>query len=135
MRFFFLIFFFFFAGCVQKNKIPRGILPQDEMRHIIWDLMRADKFTETYIIKDTTRNKKTESIKLYEQIFRIYNTNLEKFQKSLTFYEGRPDLLKVIIDSLRSNEKYVMEDQYKETKSKPIDSLIKKSKLKVRPEE
>ena len=135
MKFFPLIFFFLLAGCVQKNKIPRGILLQDEMRHIIWDLMRADKFTESYIMKDTTRNKKNESIKLYEQVFRIHNTNLEKFQKSLTFYEGRPDLLKVIIDSLRSNEKYVMEDQYKETKPKPIDSLIKKGKLKVRPGE
>jgi Domain of unknown function (DUF4296) len=100
-----LIFLFIlsFAGCKSRDKIPKNILPQSEMETVLWDMIRADKFlTDFILIKDTSLNKDTASINLYQQIFRIHHISKEKFQQSFAFYRAHPDLLKVILDSLNS---------------------------------
>jgi len=96
-------------SCVRNNKIPKEILPQNEMRKVMWDMMRADAYVTDFIMKDSSRNQKTESAILYEKIFQLHSTTQETFKKSLLFYESRPDLFKVIADSLRSDEKKVQE--------------------------
>jgi hypothetical protein len=135
-----LLFCFFVItsfGCVQKNKIPGDVLPQNKMRSIMWDLMVADAYISEYIQKDSTKNAPAESLRLYEQVFRLHATDKEAFKKSLVFYQSRPDLLKVITDSLRNDEKRVMERQYGGSKPKP-DSTVKKpgpdtSLIKIKP--
>lgn len=110
----FLLFIFpviFYISCIRDNKIPKGILPQNEMRKVMWDLMRADAYVSEVIMKDSTCNKQAESAILYEKVFGIHNTTKETFLKSMAFYESRPDLLKLVMDSLRSDEKKVQEYQ------------------------
>src|SRR6188474_2211864 len=101
--FLFFILAIFFSACVRNNKIPKGIISQNEMRKLMWDLMRADAYISDFVMKDSTRNQKAESAKLYEQVFTIHSTTEDVFKKSLAFYQSRPDLLKVITDSLRSD--------------------------------
>ena len=114
-------------GCIQDKKLPKDIIPQNEMRKIMWDLMRADAYVATFIMKDSTRNQKTESAILYEKIFDIHSTSREAFKKSLAFYESRPDLFKAISDSLRSDERRALEYQ---TEKKPeLDTTLRKIKL------
>ena len=114
-------------GCIQDKKIPKDIIPQNEMRKIMWDLMRADAYVATFIMKDSTRNQKSESAILYEKIFDIHSTSREAFKKSLAFYESRPDLFKAISDSLRSDERRALEYQ---TEKKPeLDTTLRKIKL------
>ena len=129
MRISYLIFFLFLIpGCKNDDKVPKGIISQNEMRKLMWDLMRADAYVSDFIMKDSSRNQKTESAALYEQIFRIHSTNQETFKKSLAFYESRPDLMKPIGDSLRSDEKKTQEYQ---NYIKPLksDTTLKKMKL------
>ena len=96
------------------------------MRKIMWDLMRADAYVTDFLMKDSTRNQKAESAILYEKIFDIHSTSQEAFKKSLAFYQSRPDLFKVISDSLRSDEKNVQ--QYDE-KRPQLDTTFRKMKL------
>ena len=101
------------------------------MRKIMWDLMRADAYVSDFIMKDSTRDKKAESAVLYEKIFAIHSTTQEAFKKSMAFYQTRPDLLKVITDSLRSDEKRV--ETYQDYKRpQKLDTAIKKAKLNQR---
>ena len=127
--FLFIILTVFAAGCTRDKRIPKGILSQNEMRKIMWDLMRADAYVADFIMKDTTRkhDQKAESALLYEQVFDMHSTTKEIFIKSRNFYESRPDLLKVITDSLRSDERKV---QQKPTYKIPQkDTSVKKIKL------
>jgi len=94
----------------------------------MWDLMRADAYVSNFIMKDSTRDKNTESGILYEKVFAIHSTTQEAFQKSMTFYESRPDLLKVITDSLRSDEKKVQNYEDYSKKPQQIDTTSKKIK-------
>ena len=125
MRYFvFIAFTILIFGCKGNDKIPKDIISQNEMRKIIWDLMRADAYASNFIMPDSTRNLKAESAALYEKVFAIHSTTQEAFKKSMAFYESRPDLLKAITDSLRSDEKRVQTYQdYK--KPLPPDTIKK----------
>ena len=130
MKFFLSIIFFsiIIPACIQKNRVPKEILGQHEMTHVMWDLLKADELVYNNSTKDSTINKKQESVKLYEQVFRIHGTSREKFEKSLAFYQNRPDLLKVVMDSLRN-----FEGKFGEAQSRtPFfqDSIESKIKLK-----
>jgi hypothetical protein len=126
--FLFFILTIFFSACVRNDKIPKGIISQNEMRKLMWDLMRADAYIADFVMKDSTRNQKAESAKLYEQVFTIHATTEEVFKKSLAFYQSRPDLLKVITDSLRSDEKKAQEYQGLEKKPQ-IDTAFRRMRL------
>ena len=95
------------------------------MRKLMWDLMRADAYIADFVMKDSSRNQKTESAILYEEVFTIHSTTADVFKRSLAFYQSRPDLLKVITDSLRSDEKKAQE--YHSPDKKPqIDTTLRK---------
>jgi hypothetical protein len=115
-------------SCVRNNKIPKEILPQNEMRKVMWDMMRADAYVTDFVMKDSTRDQKKESAILYEKVFRIHSTTQEAFKKSLSFYQSRPDLFKVISDSLRSDEKKVQES-LNYIKKPQVDTTYRKMNL------
>ena len=128
MRFFlFIILIISNFGCIRDNKVPKDVIPQNQMRKIMWDLMRADAYVTDFVMKDSTRDKKAESAKLYEKVFDIHFTTREIFKKSLAFYESRPDLFKAISDSLRVDEK--QSQQYHDEKKPQIDTTLRKMKL------
>jgi len=128
MKFFlFIILIISNFACIRDNKVPKDVIPQNQMRAIMWDLMRADAYVSDFVMKDSTRDKKTESAKLYEKIFDIHVTSQEAFKKSLAFYQNRPDLFKVISDSLRADEK--KSQQYPDEKKPQIDTTLRKMKL------
>ena len=101
MRFFTVIFVLaaLVVSCSKKEK-KQAILSENNMREVMWDMIRADQYVSDFIMKDSTRNKKNESIKLYDEIFQIHKITREQFKKSLDYYGSRPDLFKPIIDSL-----------------------------------
>ena len=114
-------------SCVQKNKIPEDILSQEKMRQIMWDLIRTDAYVSDFLSRDSTINLDESRLKLYEQVYRLHTINRETFKKSLTFYQSRPDLLKIITDSLRVDEKKATEEQHN-NKPLPADTILSKPK-------
>ena len=95
------IFFLLTAAC-RDNGVPGKVLPQKKMQSILWDLLRADQFLADYVLnKDSTLNKKTESQKYYQEVFDIHNITREEFQRSFSYYQSHPALMKAIMDSIR----------------------------------
>jgi hypothetical protein len=88
-----------FFSCSEKEQ-KKDILPENEMREVMWDMMRADQYVAAFLLKDSTRTKKDESIRLYEEIFHIHKITREEFKASFDYYSSRPDLFRPIIDSL-----------------------------------
>ena len=118
-----IFFSLLIVSCKSKHAIPAGILSQKKMQAVLWDMMRADQFLANYVLnRDTSLNKKTESIKRYQQILEINQVSKEKFQHSFLFYKSHPALLKVIMDSIANIPVAPPEEIYKHKKRK--DSLI-----------
>ena len=96
---FFLVVFLF--GCTNTTKTPAGIVSSQKMEAILWDLIQADRFSTLFLVKDSTEvNVNLENIKLYQRVFDIHKISKDDFIKSYKFYLGRPDLTKVIFDSI-----------------------------------
>jgi hypothetical protein len=112
-----LFVFILLAACKNKDGVPGNVLPRLKMQSVLWDMMRADQFLSNYLLnKDTSLNKKSETIKLYEQIFHIHHITKEEFKTSLSFYRSHPLILKEIMDSL-SNKKIIIPADTTKTKS------------------
>ncbi len=71
------------------------------MQSVLWDVMRADEFIIYQATKDSTFNRRKESIELYKHVLDTHNITEEDFKKSMNFYQKRPDLLKIVLDSLQ----------------------------------
>lgn len=89
------------AGCSEKDKIPSNVLDKEQMGAILWDMMQADQYAANYLIKDSAKvNVKMETLKLYEEVFRLHKVTRDEFRKSFQFYQDRPDITRVLFDSL-----------------------------------
>lgn len=94
-----LAIFFTLTSCGDEGEIPKGIFPVDRMKVIMFDVISAQEMAQVVANKDTTAARQ-KTFELYQQVFDIYKINREDFFKSFTYYEGHPDQLKVLTDSL-----------------------------------
>jgi hypothetical protein len=92
-------------ACSNDKSIPSGILSQDKMTGVLWDMIEADQYAQT-IAKDTAfvdsadLNLKLENLRLYEQVFQLHHVTRDEFRKSYKYYMDHPDLTQVLFDSL-----------------------------------
>jgi hypothetical protein len=109
-----LLLFIFAVGCSSKDKIPSGIIPQDKMEKILWDMIQADQYAALYLVKDSARvNVKMETLKLYQQVFQLNKVSRDEFRESFQFYLGRPDLTRTVFDSLLTRANRQRADSYR----------------------
>ena len=87
-------------GCGGKNKGESAILSREKMIGVMWDIFRANAFTDLYIKRDSLKNPVMENVKLQQQIFSIHKTNKEQFYRSYEYYSLRPDQMQIILDSV-----------------------------------
>lgn len=117
------------AGCTDKDKIPAGVLPKEKMQKVLWDVIQAERYRETFI-RDSSKDLKAETFKLYAQVFAIHKVTKDEFAKSYKFYMSRPDIAREMFDSLATQANRAREEMYK---PKPLDTAkvhIDSSKVK-----
>jgi hypothetical protein len=98
-------------SCTDKDKIPKGVLPKDKMESVLWDMLEAERYRTTFI-KDSAKIK-TETFKLYAEVFAIHQITKDQFIKSYKFYMSRPDIARDMFDSLSTRANRRREDLYK----------------------
>ena len=101
------------VSCSSKEDIPNDVLKQPQMQAVLWDMLRADEFVTNYVKNDSLHKMKDESIRLYEDIFLLHKTNKKQFVRSIMFYNGHPELLKPVLDSLESRKNTIMQDVHR----------------------
>ena len=83
------------------STVPSGVIGKEEMGDILWDIMQADQYAANYIVKDSGKvNVKMETLKLYEEVFRMHKVSRDEFRKSFQFYQDHPDITRTMFDSL-----------------------------------
>jgi hypothetical protein len=91
----------FITACSNRTGIPNDIIPPDSMYIIMKDVIIANEYSVQYLSKDSLRRDKLKANQdLFEAIFKLHHTTRAEFKNSLNFYESRPDLNKMIFDSL-----------------------------------
>ena len=68
-----LILVLVISACTDNTKIPDGIIRQQKMEKIFWDMLQADRFVNTYVLntKDSLPVRKKEAAIFYERVFQM----------------------------------------------------------------
>jgi hypothetical protein len=71
------------------------------MESLMWDMAQADQYAALYLAKDSAHiYRKTETLRLYEQVFRLHQVSREEFSKSYQYYLKHPKLNQLLSDSV-----------------------------------
>jgi hypothetical protein len=104
-----ILFFILFFLLSCNNKLPKGILEEKKMEKVLWDILKVDTYSKTYIAKDSTKNAAIENAKMQQQIFDLHKITKDQFYKSYNYYLANGDLIKPLLDSIANKaniEKY-----------------------------
>jgi hypothetical protein len=101
MRHLLILVFFMLSACTNNDRIPDDIIGKEKMERILWDMIQADRFSTQFLAKDSAKlDVKKETFILYDQVFQVNKVTKDQFIKSYKYYLSRPDITKVIFDSL-----------------------------------
>jgi len=84
--------------------MPKGVLPKKKMQEVMWDMIRAGEFLNSYVYKDTSIDKVAESQKWYSKIYQLHKITKTDFDKSYAYYQAHPVLMKELLDSLSKKQ-------------------------------
>jgi hypothetical protein len=110
------------VSCTDKDKIPKGVLGKEKMQKVLMDMIEAERFRDGFIVYDSSKDQKTETFKLYAQVFELNKISKDEFIKSYKFYMSRPDIAREIFDSLSSQAAKLRENL---NKPAPLDTAAK----------
>jgi len=109
------------AACVGKDSVPSDVIKPDSMKSVVWDMIQADQYVKLYLVKDSCDiDVHAETIRLYQEIFRLHHVTQQEFARSYQFYLAHEDLNKLIFDSLAEQNKRARHQQFNFPKSKLI---------------
>jgi len=84
------------------GKNTKSVLPVNEMKIVMWDMMNADNWYNSITLKDSMALKDKRNVALYQQVFKTHQITQEQFYNSYHHYELHPDEMKILFDSLES---------------------------------
>lgn len=121
-----LIFSIWFLLNSCKNSAPSGIIKQEKMQEILWDVFRADALSHQIISSDSSKSLPDETVKLTDKVFSIHNITREQFEKSYSYYTQHPEIMRTMLDSLSAQQTRINNIEMSH-RSKPviIDSIKK----------
>ena len=95
------------VACSEKDKLPKDILPEKQMRELMWDMIRTGEFLNGFVTnKDSSVSKKPEMEKWFAKVYQLHKVNREVFNKNYAYYQSHPALMKSILDTLAKRQIY-----------------------------
>ncbi|HEX5667825.1 MAG TPA: DUF4296 domain-containing protein [Chitinophagaceae bacterium] len=120
MRLIILILLIFAFSCGRKDKVPEGVLEPAKMEKVMTDLLMSESFTESYLLLDTSKKRDEWFTGELNKVLAIQDVTQDQIRKSLDFYRTRPDLFKVIVDSINARAQRNRDKVYDMEKRKRI---------------
>ncbi|MBP6686248.1 MAG: DUF4296 domain-containing protein [Lacibacter sp.] len=90
----------FFFACSNSKKTPEYVLAPEKFQKVLTDVMLVDALTTERLFRDTALKLKDENAAYFLKIFEMHGVTKNEFMRSYNFYLSRPDLLRVIADSI-----------------------------------
>lgn len=94
-----VVLVFSLASCVEKTD-SGTVLGKEKMQAVFWDVLQAEAFTQNFVKKDSTKDEKIENASLQRKIFELHKISREDFTASYEYYNARPELMKIMLDSM-----------------------------------
>ena len=121
MRLTILILMIFIFSCSGKDKVPEGVLEPAKMEKVMTDLLMSESFAESYLLIDTSKKRDEWFTGELNKVLAVQGVTQDQVRKRLDFYKTRPDLFKVIIDSINARAQRNRDKIYDQEKKKAIN--------------
>ncbi len=112
------IFIFLYACTSSDRTIPSDVIPLNEMKLLVWDMMQAGELADVYKENDTTEILDTTT-QIYKQVLTLHKTDKQKFYNSFAYYEDHPLLNKQLFDSVLAYGNRQREGRFKKRMQLP----------------
>lgn len=89
----------FIVSCSQKRASKVEIVDEDKMAYIMYDVLLAESYVESYLMKDTTLDKDSLLKVEMDKVLKVYGINSATFSESYLYYKAHPVQLEIIMDS------------------------------------
>lgn len=107
----FLFAMYLIACGGDEKKIPKDILPINQMKFIVWDLIQSGEYAKSFIEKDTS--KKNINTAYLAAALKLHKISKEDFFKSFNYYQAHPLLNQELFDSITSYAQRQRNGMYK----------------------
>lgn len=98
------------TSCSRSGRVPSDVIGREEMGNILFDIGVAEGYVETYVYKDSLKNRDSLLRSELDKVLSIHHVSREEFLRSYGFYKSRPSIFKVMVDSLQARSQ---REQYK----------------------
>jgi hypothetical protein len=120
--------FFLMFSCSEKNRVPDNVLTPEKFEAVFKDIIIADALNTERSFKDTAVKIPNENASYFLKVYEMHGVTKNQFMVSYNYYLSRPDLLKVITDSVSAQLTRKSEKLSADTsKPKPNGYNIKKA--------
>jgi hypothetical protein len=86
------------AACKGNSK--EKLLDINQMKVIVWDMLKADELYTVQQVKDSTFRKQKKNLEYYEKIFAYHKINRTTFYNAFAYYEAHPLQMRELLDSI-----------------------------------
>lgn len=108
--------FIMIAACIltacSGSKVPSQYIQPHEMGNMLFEISMAEEFVNSYVAKDSSKNKDIVIQQEYQKIFLLHNVTEDQFEKSYKFYKSHINLYKEMMDSLNARAQRARNDLY-----------------------
>ncbi|MCF3111486.1 DUF4296 domain-containing protein [Niabella sp. CC-SYL272] len=99
-----LLWCLMFAACGLGR--PKDVLPQDKMQAVLWDIAQGGEFVNGYVYyRHPDLNRAVVNQQVLKQIFSLHKITKKEFEKSLEYYQRKPDVFVAMLDSINAQQK------------------------------
>ena len=120
------------AACSDNRRIPSTVIQPEKFEVILTDILLADALTLERSFKDTAVKITDQNAAYFLKVFELHGVSKNEFMKSYNFYLQRPDLLKIITDSVSSTlDKRNLQLSIDTAKPKPNGDNFKKTGIRI----
>jgi hypothetical protein len=120
------------SSCSRSSRIPSGILDQDRMSALLFDISMAEGHVENAYFRDSAKSRDSILKVELDRVLLIHGVSQLEFLDSYRFYMSKPHLYKVMVDSLQARSQrdqqkmYLQPGQRRKKKSAAIPDTTKK---------
>lgn len=87
-------------SCSNKRGIPPTVMQPPEFQNVLTDILLADGLSTERSYKDTLVKITDANASYFLKVFELHGVSKNEFMRSYNFYLQRPDLLRIITDSI-----------------------------------
>ena len=110
-----ILFLVLLSACGKDADVPTGVLPPPKMSVVLWDVIRSDEAANHQFPQDTTNSLFKKSTNLYQSVFKLHGVTDSMFKHSFRYYQGNPEKMKILLDSVDALAKRPTADTLKKT--------------------